>query len=112
MFDAEVFATMRATRLLSKRGESGQSYTTFSDSQTVISRIQHDRGGPAQALERATIAKADDLCDQGNALTVRWTPSHEGVDGSEQADKAARLAAEGEGEGQSWSTSWRPAYLT
>ena len=31
-------------------------------------------------------------------LTIRWTPSHEGVEGSEQADGMARRAAEGEGE--------------
>ena len=32
VFDAEVFATMRAVRLLDERGERGQDYTIFSDS--------------------------------------------------------------------------------
>ena len=44
------------------------------------------------------IATVDDLCDRGNTLTIKWTPSHEGVEGNEQADGAGRLAGEGGGE--------------
>ena len=47
VFDVEVFAILRATQLLNERGKSEQSYTVFSDSQAAISRIQHDRCGPA-----------------------------------------------------------------
>ena len=54
MFGAEGFATFRAVRLLSERGESGQDCTVFSDSQAAISRVQHDRCGLAQALAKAT----------------------------------------------------------
>ena len=42
VFDAEIFAIMRAVRLLEERGECGMAYTIFSDSQAAISRVQHD----------------------------------------------------------------------
>ena len=45
VFSAEVFAILRAVRLLNERGESGRDYTIFSDSQVAISRIQHDQCG-------------------------------------------------------------------
>ena len=54
-FDAEVFAILQAVRLLNERGEEGQAYTTFSDSQAAVARIQHSDCGPAQALARAAI---------------------------------------------------------
>ena len=55
VFDAEVFAILRAVRLLHERAEEGQIYTIFSDSQAAVARIQHDGCGPAQALARAVI---------------------------------------------------------
>ena len=40
------------------------------------------------------IAAVDELHERGNSSTVRWTPAHAGVEGNEQADEAARHAAE------------------
>ena len=97
-FDAEVFAILRAVRLLDERGESGREYTIFSDAQAAVARVQHDRCGPSQALAKAVVATVDDLYDRDNTLAIGWTPSHEGVQGHEQAGGAARLAAEGRGE--------------
>ena len=48
VFDAEVYAIREAARLLDKRGEVGQSYTVFSDSQAAIYRVLHEGCGPAQ----------------------------------------------------------------
>lgn len=50
VFDAEVFAILRAIRLLNERGETRREYTVFSDAQAAIARVQHNRWGPAQAL--------------------------------------------------------------
>ena len=111
VFDAEVFAILRAVRLLDERDEGGREYIIFSDAQAAVMRIYHDRCGPAQALAKAVIATVDDLYDRGNTLTVRWTPSHEGVEGNEQAGEAARHAAEGEGRGPDRTASRRPASL-
>ena len=96
--DAEVYAIMRVVRLLDEREERGQDYTAFSDSQAAIARVQHDRTGPAQALAKAVITIVDSLTSRNNTLTVRWTSAHRRVEGNEQADAAAKSAAEGEGE--------------
>ena len=95
VFDAEVFAIMQTVRLLDERNESGRDYTIFSDAQAAIARVLHDRCGPAQAPVRAVIAAIGDLCGRGNTLNIRWTPSHEGVEGNERADETAKSAAEG-----------------
>ena len=50
VFDAEVFAILRAVRLLNERGEEDQAYTMFTNSQAAVAWIQHDGCGPAQAL--------------------------------------------------------------
>ena len=104
VFDAEVYAIREATRLLDERGETGQSYTVF-DSQSAIYRILHEQCGPAQALARAVVDSPRRLRARGNDIAVRWTPSHQGVDGKERADSLARAAASRE------QAAADPAYL-
>ena len=70
-YDVEVFSILRAIRLLNERDESRRNYTIFSDWQAAISRVQHNRCGPAQAPAEATIAMIDDLCGRDNALATR-----------------------------------------
>ena len=36
---------------------------------------------------------ADRITRRGNTITVKWTPAHAGVEGSERADRAAKSAA-------------------
>lgn len=93
VFDAEVFALVRAARELNERGEAGQRYTIFADAQAAIARITHDGCGPAQALAVAFLAQAREISERGSSISVRWVPSHAGVEGNEQADGAARDAA-------------------
>ena len=96
VFDAEVFAIGHALEIISERGQSNRTYTIFSDSQAALLRIQHDRTGPGQTLAVKAIAIAKEITERGNTLILRWTPSHEGVIGNEQADQGAKAAAEGE----------------
>ena len=69
---------------------------TRSDSQAALSRVQHDRTGPGQTLAVKAITTVREITGRGNTLTLRWTPSHEGVSGNERADREAKAAAEGE----------------
>ena len=94
VFDAEVFAIGRALRILNERDERDQRYTVFSDSQAALSRVQHDQTGPGQVLAIEAITYVRDLTDRGNTVALRWTPSHEGIEGNELADRMARRAAE------------------
>ena len=93
IFDAEIFAILQAVRTLEERGEGSQQYTVFSDSQAALGRIQCDRTGAGQALAIEVIHTVRTIVGRGNGITFRWTPSHEGVEGNEQADKAAKRAA-------------------
>ena len=64
VFDAGAFAILQALNLLDSRGERGQQYVVFSDSQAAIARVQHDRTGPAQALAKAAIRSVDSVRGQ------------------------------------------------
>ena len=105
VFDAEVYAIREAIRLLDERGEAGQSYTVFSDSQAAIYRVLHEECGPTQALARTAIDSSYRLRARSSDITVRWTPSHQGVAGNERADALARAAASRE------RAAADPAYL-
>ena len=81
VFDAEVFAVGQALHVLNRRGEKGREYTIFSDSQAALSRVQYDRTGPGQGLAIETITTARAITGRGNKISLRWTPSHEGIEG-------------------------------
>ena len=96
VFDAEVYAICEAIKLLDGRGETEQSYVIFSDSQAAIHRVLHEECGPAQALARIAIDASRRLRARGNDVTIRRTPSHQGVPGNERAGMGARVAAAGD----------------
>ena len=56
-------------------------------------RIGGDAPGPGQEIAIRIIEVAERITTQGNTVTVRWTPAHEGVEGNEKADEAAKDAA-------------------
>ena len=90
VFDAKVFATGQSLEELNEREERDTAYTIFPDSQAALSRVQHDRTGPGQMLAVKAIATTDAITGRGNAVTLRWTPSHEGINGNKQADCTAK----------------------
>ena len=79
----------------------------------AISRVQHDRCDPAQALDRAVLTTFGELHKRGNIPTVGRTPAHAGAKGNEQADEAARYAAEEGGDrvGNGFLREASPSYL-
>lgn len=92
--DAEVCAIYQALRLFEARSDSGVGYTVFSDSTAAISRAQTGGIGPGQAFSRAIIEASERLKNRGCSVTLRWKPSHKGVEGNEVADGCAKQAAE------------------
>ena len=95
VFGAEVFAITQALEVIDERGEEGQHYTIFSDSQAALARIRYDGTGPAQAVARRAIHLSECIVGRENTITLYWTPSHRGIEGNEQADTWAKRAAEG-----------------
>ena len=68
VFDAEVFAIGQALMVLDGRGEESRRYTIFSDSQAALSRVQHDRTGPGQALATSAITTSRSIVSRGNII--------------------------------------------
>ena len=58
VYDAEVFAILRAVSSSAREASRG-GLTPFS--QADISRVQHDRCGPVQALGKTVLATVDEL---------------------------------------------------
>ena len=56
-------------------------------------RIAGDAPGPGQEMAIRIIELAQRIIDQGNSITIKWTPAHRGVEGNERADRAAKDAA-------------------
>ena len=88
-----MWAIGRALEVLDARGEERTEYTVFSDAQAAISRVAHDQTGPGQALVIRAINASTSILERGNKVTIRWTPSHEGIEGNEQADEMAKRGA-------------------
>jgi ribonuclease HI len=95
VFDAEVYAILRALRKaveISNKQEL-KRVTVFSDSTTAIQRVQHTTVGPGQLMAIDSVNLNNKLAELGIQEEYRWVPSHEGVEGNERADEAAKAAA-------------------
>ena len=71
--DAEVYDICQALETLNDRNEEDVRYTVFTDSQAALSRVQHDRTGPGQAMAIRAITTAKTMTERGNTITLRWT---------------------------------------
>jgi ribonuclease HI len=95
---AELAGIEMATRLcqqLQLQDQAGDRFisaTIFTDSQAAIKSIQQPgRASGLQILGRI-LQVIEDLSTL--PVTIRWIPGHEGILGNEEADKAAKNAAE------------------
>jgi ribonuclease HI len=103
VFDAELFALLRATIMIGDQveemiSEEVQKIIIFTDSQAALNRIQHNEPGPGQTWASAIIRSTEEICRQNIQLEFRWVPGHAGIDGNETADQRAKDAAAPENE--------------
>ena len=84
-WDAELAALAYGLIHLHGRGETGVAYSIFTDSRAAMARVTHDTPGPGQYMAIRIIELAQRVIDQGNSITVRWTPAHREVEGNERA---------------------------
>jgi len=95
-YDAECAALIRALESISRRNMIPDRVTIFTDAQVAIRWMAWDEAGPGQkyALQVrrhiATLRRAR----PGITIEIRWCPVHKGVEGNENADEWAKLAAE------------------
>ena len=86
----------RATQLSQKTRENLaqlKRILVWSDSKNAINRIQNLRSGPGQWLARRIHEQTKNLQDLGITVEIRWAPGHEGIEGNDRADEAAKQAA-------------------
>lgn len=92
-YDAELAVIAYGLLHLAARGQTERSYTIFTDSTAAMTRAASDASGPSQELAIRIIGFARQIVDQGNTITIRWTPAHVEAEGNERADREARGAA-------------------
>ena len=85
-YDAELAALAYGLVHLHGRGMTGQTCTAFTDSRAAMIKIVGDAPGPGQEMAIRIIELARRIIDQGNYITIRWTPAHRGLEGNERAD--------------------------
>jgi len=113
-YDTECAALARALETAAKRTPAPKHVTIFTDAQAAIKRMASDEPGPGQkyALEARKHIAALRRAESDITIEIRWCPAHEGVEGNEQADRWAKLAAdEPDTPGVEWPEGVRPRSL-
>ena len=93
VFDAELYALDKAFQYVIKASTSLsqiQDVWIFSDSQAAIQRLQsnHIKAGQNRVNSITRLVTKTSLKDV--RLHLQWVPSHMGIEGNEEADKAAK----------------------
>ena len=98
ILDAELWGISEALKIALKENIVRRAcrIIVYSDSQTALNQLQGSKSNTCQALRVQIFKRTKQLHTQGKELTVRWIPSHQGIEGNEQADKAAKAAAANE----------------
>ena len=95
VLDAELWGISRALKIALKETTPRKAgrITVYSDAQVAIKQLRETKSKAGQALRIQIYEQARQLQAYGGEVIVRWIPSHSGIEGNEQADKAAKEAA-------------------
>jgi ribonuclease HI len=73
--------------------DANPSAVIFTDNQAAIQACQDPRKSSGQYIIKHIVEKIDRLHAAGWSVTIQWIPGHEGAEGNERADDAAKEAA-------------------
>jgi ribonuclease HI len=96
VLDAELYAIAEALQTAREQqiSTNGRNEVQiYSDSLEALRRIQDNVRDPWQCLVRMIAEREKPLLRGGYSVEYHWVPSHEGIRGNEEADKAAKEAA-------------------
>jgi len=94
--NAEAVGIILAVKLLEEE-ENVREVTVNMDNQSVLRSINSEKTGPGHAILDHFNGLVEKLKTQhpGLKLKLRWISGHDGVEGNEEADRLANVAAEG-----------------
>jgi ribonuclease HI len=92
-------------------GNSHKKITVFADNQAAIRSLTRAEGRSGAYIVKQILGKVKQLRDEGTKVNVRWIPAHEGIDGNEAADRAAKEATGWREDGQDGPRAEPPSEL-
>jgi len=99
MSPAELVGLLLGLHLISTEHRSRTTCAIGIDNQAVFGTLQSDLRNPGQHLAREIIKVGNRMQKERKrsafTLTIRWVAGHEGIEGNEMADRAAKEAAGG-----------------
>ncbi len=75
-----------------RQGHRHKHLHIFADNQAAIRSVVRPEGRSGAYIVKQIVQKIDALRTTGATIDIHWIPAHEGIDGNEQADLAAKEA--------------------
>lgn len=86
-----------------------QQIAIWTDSKAAIRALNRPEGKSGAHILAQIVAQVEALRSRGHSLTVRWVPAHQGIEGNELADRAAKEATGWRDDGSVGSRADPPA---
>lgn len=91
IFQAELYAILKAAEHLKEANTSGRSIKIYSDSQAVIKALSSPQLYSSLVIE---CIQNLNMLGQHNSLEIMWVPGHSDIVGNDKADELAKKGAE------------------
>ncbi|KAK6222510.1 zinc finger protein [Colletotrichum tabaci] len=94
-----------------QRGNNRSKVLIYTDNQAAIRSSARPKGKSGSYLLQTIAVKTQKLQEQGLKTEIRWVPAHTGIQGNEDADKAAKEATGWRQNGETGTKADMPQHL-